>query len=264
MRQLLAFLLIFILSKSVCLGDAIDSNSGLSYIDKKIYRETLEICQRGNGYMRSILNRNTMNALMISMGELFVMISPGLATLEDKLMYVTRQATFSDYTYERLNSPGFLAAVNTCYPDRPDLHNTFVISMMTADGIGKVPGAIALLLLLKGSTAIYAKALALFPIATKTLIWGSSLSALVYSIIEAKKQIQNRELTTAEVQRVDYIVGGIREGRQALKPITLKLAEDEISKLEKLYEETESEEEKQKILYHLQDINEKMLAVINT
>jgi len=147
--------------------------------------------------------------------------------------------------------------MQTCYSDRPDLHHTFVISMMTADTIGKIPGIIAILYLAKVSQTILKKVAVTYPVATKTLTWGTALSAVVYAVIQARNEIQNGELSPAEIDRVNYIMNGIREGGQATGDLVLQLAEDEITAQKKRYEESDSEEEKQAIINHINNIKEK-------
>ncbi|GIL17155.1 MAG: hypothetical protein BroJett040_09060 [Oligoflexia bacterium] len=225
----------------------------LSPRDQMIYQETRAICSRIHTQIDVYLNKNTLDALILSMGQSLSAIS-GHKTSGQAIRNFSQQNFISDYTWDRLQSAGFQAGIEACFPGDREMQSRFVLAMMTADNVGKVPSIVAAMYALKIGAGLFSKFSLAFPKAAMALKIASPVAMIVYSILDVRAQLSNAELTPEEAQRIQSLQESLRAGRESTKALALEIAQDEIAQQEQRLQESRDPLEKEKIRSHIERV----------
>jgi hypothetical protein len=245
----------FVLSFFLVISAFANQAKALSYkgsaLDQMIYIETKEVCIKSQNGLRAIFNTNTMNSFLISTGQSLSLLFSGYEKATEEFKTMAQTNMIGIYASDRLNSDGFITAVNECFPNNPKLKTSFVLSMLAADNVGKIPAIYSFIYLTKISTAALARIPKRVAI---TIKMGFVATALVLAILESRKQLKNRELTDFEKERVNQITSGMKKNVEASGNLVIEIAKEEIDSLEKLYNSAQSQEEKDQIRSHIDNI----------
>lgn len=216
--------------------------------DQMIYEETKQVCAQNKSILNIIGNKNTLDAFLISTGQsLNLMFSAS----SEEIQKISNQNMLSDYTIDRLTSDGFIQAIYECYPNSEKMRSSFVISMMGADILGKVPSVLAVLSLFNISKIVGTKISMISSNVYKYLMLTSTLSAVIYAVIDTRTKLKNHELSDFEKQRLEKITSNMRENRSATKSLVIEMALDEISFQEEAFVHSNSPEERIQIRNHI-------------
>lgn len=245
--------LFFVFVASAVQAKATSFSDQLSGSDQVIYDETIAICKSSHSLIRIVLNKNTMDSFLISTGQSLSLVFGG-APSADVVNQSIRQNLLSDYTFDRLQSQGFIRAVRMCFPNNADLQSAFVLSMMTADTLGKVPSIVSMLYIARVSSSVWLKFALGYPRLALTLKVVGPIATTLLTVIDVKRQMASRELTEFERQRVNMIAEGIRQGTEASKALVIEMAEDQIKVLENELKTAQTEQQRKQILEHIQRI----------
>ena len=215
-----------------------------NYLDQMIYNETKEVCVKSQSGLRTIFNTNTVNSFLISAGQSLSLLFSTSESATSELKSLAQSNMLGVYASNRLNSIGFITAVNECFQGNSKLKARFVLSMIAADNVGKIPAIYSLIYLSRFSAAALVQVPQKLAVVLKISFFTS---ALLVAILEVRKQLENSELTEYEKARVDQVTSGMRQNVQVTGSLVTELAKEEIENLEKLFETTHSQKEKDQI-----------------
>ena len=85
-----------------------------SYLDQLIYDETYGNCKNIKNTLTSVFNKNTNRAILISVGQSLSFVLPFVGSSNEEERYL-RNGLISDYVLDRLNSPGYMYALQDCF-----------------------------------------------------------------------------------------------------------------------------------------------------
>ena len=248
------FWVFFVLLVGLALRVQADS-SFFSAQDKLIYDETVKVCQETKTLSQVILNRNNLNGFLISTGQ-FLTLTFGLGSQLEQVPKLTQNYLLSDYAADRLQSFGFIMAMKKCFPNDPQLHSAFVVSMLAADTLGKVPAILSAIYTLKISRLAWGSLAAHYPKLARYLGWSSLAGVALVSVLEARTQMKRHQLTDFEKERLSRIKSGMNESIQESGRLIREFGLEEIQNLQVELEKTNDEVEKAKINAHILRIQE--------
>lgn len=251
MKKLILAILLFI--KTFPVSAAGNVPVFTDYKDQSIYEETLNMCHKSHSLVRTIISKNNLDAFLVSSGQSFD-LTFGSGDPLAKNQHLANQGYLSDYTFDKLQSPGFIRALSECYPQDKFMQSAFIYSMTTVDTIGKIPSIIAMIYTVKGTSAIWSKFSTKFPRAAKTITLTAILGGIIYVVIEVRATLKSRQLTDFEKERINRISAGLNQNINATSSLVIQLANEEIAVQEIAYSEAQTVEDKEKILQNIQKI----------
>lgn len=224
-------------------------DQSMSYKDQMIYQETKQICDNSQSILKALGNKNTLDAFLISTGQSLSLV---FGSSVDDVEKASKQNMLSDYSADRLRSEGFIQAVRDCFPNNENMRSAFVLSMMGADTLGKIPSVLAMMSVFRASGATWTKMVTAYPKISVSLRWGSALSAVVYAVLETRSQLANRELSDYEKQRLENITSNMHKITAETRSLVVEMALEEIAFQELALAQSTSDQERAQIRDHIQ------------
>jgi len=199
--------------------------------DREIYLETLSNCQASRkSIIKTILNGDSLSTLTITTGQTLdnLFVHPDAEKVKEML----HNNGLGIYASDRLNSMGFILALEECFSDSPNMKKAYVISFLAADTIAKIPAIFSSMIVIKGSLTATGWLKKSLP---KAYIAASATSALgiaYLSIKGARDSFLGDQLSPEENQRVKHLSDNIKEGLKLSAEGIISEGQDVIAALE--------------------------------
>lgn len=232
-----------------------------SYMDQLIYEETYGECKNLKSKLTSVFNKNTNRAMLISVGQSLSFILPFVGSKNEEHKYL-KNGLISDYVLDRLNSTGYMYAIQDCFKNRPDLQRNYTLSMMIADFLGKAPAVVFIMYEHKVFHKVFETISHKYPVLTKILL-GVGASAIVASLAKRiYEEDLKRSLNDDERKRIEYLAEDLDENLNDSAEQVLAFSEEVIISLERILKEEVDKGRKEKISKRIKELREKHADLI--
>ncbi len=199
-------------------SNAFAASHNLQGADLIIYKETFENCSKAkDSILKTVINSDSMQTMLITTGQTLenLIVHPNPKEISNML----ENRGLGVYASDRLSSIGFIFALNDCFPNSPRMKETYVISLITADTLAKIPAILGVMAELKigsgissGFSSLLGRFKSAYPKVFKTTMVASIVGMTYWSIHKAREEFLSDELTPGEEMRINQMKDSVDRG----------------------------------------------------
>lgn len=199
-------------------SNAVAAFHNLQGADLIIYQETFENCSKAkDSILKTVVNSDSMQTMLITTGQTLdnLIVHPNPEEVSNML----DNRGLGAYASDRLSSYGFIFALEDCFPNSPRMKETYVISLITADTLAKIPAILGVMAEFKvgstvsrGFTSLLGRFKNAYPKVFKTAMVASIVGMTYWSIHKARAEFLDDELTPGEEMRINQMKESVESG----------------------------------------------------